>query len=365
MSRNRQATIREWPTRRISLLVLPDVGLVNLAGPLDVFSRASKMLSGSGRRRSPAYDIELLTTGDVLPISGVGLSLVGGKYWIEATEPIDTLLVLGSAGMVESARESKLDPGLLAWLREQAQRVRRIGSVCAGAFVLAAAGILDGKQATTHWALAKTMAMRYPRIAVDGDRIYTQDGNVWTSAGVTAGMDLALAMVEEDHGNALALEIARRMVVFLRRTGGQRQFSAQLAGQAANHQPIRELIAWMAENLGADLSVSALARRAGMSERNFSRVFTDQVTMTPARFVSRLRMEAAQSELSESTDKIETIAQRVGFGDAEALRRRFRSEYGASPYQYRTRQTRAAVAEQSDGEREQNELGAIPSSRFA
>jgi transcriptional regulator GlxA family with amidase domain len=178
-------------------------------------------------------------------------------------------------------------------------------------------------------------------------------------------MDLALAIVEQDHGNALALEIARRMVVFLRRAGGQKQFSAQLAGQAANHQPIRELIAWMAENLDADLSVSALARRAGMSERNFSRVFTEQVSMTPARFVSRLRMEAAQSNLSETTDKIETIARRVGFGDAEALRRRFRNEYGASPYEYRTRQTRAAVTGESERGGEQSELGRISSSRLA
>jgi len=203
--------------------------------------------------------------------------------------------------------------------------------------VLAAAGVLDGKQATTHWALATTLARLYPRISVDGDRIYTQDGKVWTSAGVTAGTDLSLAMVEEDHGNALALEVARRMVVFLRRTGGQKQFSTQLAGQAADHQPIRELIAWMAEHLDADLSVRALARRAGMSERNFSRVFTEQVSMTPGRFVARLRTEAAHSKLTETTEKIGTIAQRVGFGDDEALRRRFQSQYGASPYAYRTR----------------------------
>jgi transcriptional regulator GlxA family with amidase domain len=325
----------------MSLLVLPDVGLASLAGPLEVFSRATKIMTGT--RRSPAYRIELLTTGDVLPISGLSLSLVGGRHWTEAAEPIDTLLVLANANTAESHGEPQLDPELLAWLQRQAQRVRRIASVCAGAFVLAAAGILDGKEATTHWSLADTLAARYPHISVDGDRIYTKDGKVWTSAGVTAGTDLALAMVEEDYGNAVALEIARRMVVFLRRTGGQKQFSTQLAGQAADHQPIRELIAWMTEHLDTDLSVRALARRAGMSERNFSRVFTDQVGMTPARFVARLRMEAAQSKLAEGSDKIETVAQRVGFGNGEALRRRFQNEYGASPNSFRGKQTRAAA----------------------
>ena len=187
-SRNRkQANVKEWPTRRMSLLVLPDVGLASLAGPLEVFSRATKIMTGT--RRSPAYRIELLTTGDVLPISGLSLSLVGGRHWTEAAEPIDTLLVLANANTAESHGEPQLDPELLAWLQRQAQRVRRIASVCAGAFVLAAAGILDGKEATTHWSLADTLAARYPHISVDGDRIYTKDGKVWTSAGVTAGTD--------------------------------------------------------------------------------------------------------------------------------------------------------------------------------
>ena len=229
-------------------------------------------------------------------------------------------------------------------MREQADQVRRIGSVCAGAFVLAAAGILDSQQATTHWELADVLARRYPSILVDGDRIYTQDGKVWTSAGVSAGIDLALAMVEEDHGHALALDIARRMVVFLRRSGGQKQFSSQLAAQAADHQPIRELVAWISENLDADLSVPALARRVAMSERNFSRVFTQQVNATPARFVARLRMEAAQSKLSETTENVQTIALGVGFGDDETLRRRLQSEAGISPFSYRTKSRRTRPA---------------------
>jgi transcriptional regulator GlxA family with amidase domain len=311
--------------------------LTNLAGPLDVFARASASLQRSGVRKTPAYEIQLLTTSETPLMTSSGVGLVGGRPWWEAVEPTDTLLVFASAHVTKSV----LDPEMLSWVREQGGRVRRIGSVCAGAFVLAAAALLDGRQATTHWELADALASRHPKVLVDGDRIYTQDGNVWTSAGVSAGIDLALAMVEEDHGNALALDIARRMVVFLRRSGGQKQFSTQLAAQAADHQPIRELVAWISENLDGDLSVPALARRAAMSERNFSRVFAQQVNATPARFVARLRMEAAQSKLVESTDNVQTIALDVGFGDSEALRRRLQSEAGTSPLSYRAKSRRA------------------------
>jgi len=210
-------------------------------------------------------------------------------------------------------------PELLAWLREAADRVRRIGSVCSGAFALAAAGILDGRRATTHWNLADKLAQRYPRVSVDADKIFIQDGNVWTNAGVSTGADLALAMVEDGHGHALAIEVARHMVLFLRRTGGQSQFSSRLAAQAADRQPIRELIAWISENLDADLSVPVLAKHAGMSDRNFSRVFSRQVGTTPARFVSRLRLQAAKARLEQTSDKVESVASRAGFGDGEAL----------------------------------------------
>jgi len=305
---------------------------MNLAGPLDVFVRASHALTRAGKRRSPAYEIELLTMDELPLVTASGLGLVGGRRWTEALTPIDTLLVVASA----SAVHSPTAPELLAWLRASVDRVRRIGSVCSGAFALAAAGVLDGRRATTHWQLADKLAQRYPQISVDADRIFIQDGKVWTSAGVSAGADLALAMVEEDYGHGLALEIARHMVLFLRRSGGQSQFSSQLAAQAADLQPIRELIAWISEHLDADLSVPVLARRAGMSDRNFSRVFSQQVGTTPARFVARLRLEAAKARVEQTTDKVESIASRAGFGDGEALRRHLRSE-GATPRLYRAR----------------------------
>ncbi len=217
------------------------------------------------------------------------------------------------------------------------KHVRRLGSVCSGAFVLAAAGLLDGRQATTHWSYAGRLAQMYPKVRVDGERIYMRDGHIWTSAGVSAGADLALAMVEEDHGHELALEVARHMVLFLRRPGGQSQFSSQLAAQAAEHHPIRELVAWIADNVNGDLSVPALARRAGMSERNFGRIFQKEVGLTPAHYVAQQRLEAARRMLEETGEKVETIALSAGFGDGEALRRALQSRLRVSPALYRKR----------------------------
>ncbi len=324
---NHHLSGKEWPTRQVAFLALPGMNLTTLAGPVDVFTRASILLTRSGKRRTPAYAIQLLTQDGSPLATTPGLSILGGTPWREAHHPIDTLLVLAGG----DTAHARIDPDLLAWIRARTQDTRRVGSICSGAFLLAAAGVLDGHQATTHWQLADLLANRYPQIRVDGDRIYTQDGSIWTSAGVSAGVHLALAMVEEDHGHALALEIARHMVIFMRRGAGQRQFSPQLAAQATEHQPIRELIAWISENLNADLSVPALARRAGMSERNFSRVFTLQVSMTPARFVARLRTEAAKAKREATGDKLQTVAQSAGFGDGETLRRHLRAEADANP----------------------------------
>ena len=334
-------SVKQWPTRRIVLLVLSGSNLMTLAGPVDVFTRASTALLRAKQRSSPAYEVVLLTAEAQSLMTPSGFGVTGGRGWREWRGKADTLLVLGGA----QAAQSRFDPELLDWLRARTTDTRRIGSVCAGAFVLAAAGILDGRQATTHWELADTLARRYPRISVDGDRIFTQDGNVWTSAGVSAGTDLALAMVEEDHGHVQAVEIARRLVLFMRRGGGQKQFSSQLEAQAADHQPIRELVAWMSEHLDGDLSVPVLARRVGMSAGNFGRVFKQQLDTTPARFVSRLRTEAAQTKLAETSSKWDDVAQSVGFRGRETLRRHFRnvSQVPASMFKRGVRSASASL----------------------
>jgi len=248
-------------------------------------------------------------------------------------EGIDTLLVAGGRGTAAALR----DRPLIAWLRSMAPRVRRVGSVCSGSFLLAEAGLLDGRRATTHWGWCDTLAKQYPAVTVAPDPIFVRDGNVYTSAGVTAGMDLALALVEEDHGRALALEVARQLVMFLRRPGGQSQFSAQLAVQSADREPLRELQAWITEHPDADLSVPTLARRVAMSPRNFARVFTREVGMTPARFVESVRVEAARRRLEESAHGVDSVATACGFGTAESMRRAFLRIVRVPPAAYRHR----------------------------
>ena len=225
-----------------------------------------------------------------------------------------------------------------------AQRVRRLGSVCSGAFVLAEAGLLDGRRATTHWSVCDALAQRYPRVRVDPDPIFIRDGRIYTSAGVTAGMDLALALVEEDHGREIALHVARELVLFLRRPGGQSQFSAQLALQTTDHQPLRELQAWIAEHPSADLSVATLAARVAMSPRNFARVFVRELGLTPARFVEQIRVEAARRRLEESAHGVDLIASECGFGSAESMRRSFVRTLRVPPSAYRSRFQTAASA---------------------
>jgi transcriptional regulator GlxA family with amidase domain len=214
--------------------------------------------------------------------------------------------------------------------------------VCTGAFLLAEAGLLDGLRVTTHWSAAALLQQRYPQLRVDPDPIWIREGRIWTSAGVTSGMDLALALVEDDLGRDLALAIARRLVLFLKRPGGQSQFSAQLATQLADRTPLRDLQGWIAEHPGADLSVEALAHRVAMSPRHFARVFTQQVGRTPARFVEESRVEAARRRLEESDDAIEAVAERCGFGSPETMRRAFLRVLRVNPAAYRSRFRRVA-----------------------
>src|SRR5262245_21149655 len=320
-------------TRRVAMLVYPGVQILDVTGPLEVFARTSRWLLDQGRRRELAYTVELLAARRGLVASSSGLELAVRRPFGEVRGGIDTLLVAGGVG----ARDALSERALVAWIRRMAPRVRRLASICTGAFVLAEAGLLDGRRATTHWSACRALAERYPRVRVDPDPIFVRDRRLYTSAGVTAGMDLALALVEEDCGRDVALAVARELVMFVKRPGGQSQFSVPLMAQATDRQPMRELQTWIGEHLAADLSVEALARRAAMSPRNFARVFTREAGMTPARFVESARVEAARRRLEESSLGVDAVASECGFSSAEIMRRTFLRTVRVNPAEYRRR----------------------------
>ncbi|WP_239014671.1 GlxA family transcriptional regulator [Archangium violaceum] len=313
--------------RRVVVLAVPPVQELDVVGPVEVFAGLNRLLGRSGS----GYEIELVTsTAERLVTGESGLSLLAGQSFHEVRGRIDTLLVAGGTGVLNVR-----DPSLLRWLCERASQVRRLGSICTGAFLLAEAGLLDGRRATTHWGWAREMALRYPRVSVDPNPIWIQDGRIYTSAGVTTGMDLALGLVEEDFGSTAALQVARGLVLFLRRSGGQAQFSVALSAQSAERKALHELQVWMAENPGERMSVESLAARVAMSPRNFARVFLQELGKTPARYVQQLRVEAAR-RLLERTDKgVEEIANSCGFGSAEVMRRAFLRGLGVTPARYR------------------------------
>ena len=321
------------PSRHVVVVAFPGVNALDVIGPLEVFATAAK-LSPHPPGSPPAYTTEVVARGaGPLETQSPGIALVAGRTLAALRGGVDTLLVAGGLG----TSDALADRTLVAALRRLGPRVRRLGSVCTGSFLLAEAGLLDGRRATTHWMWCGALAERYPRVRVEPDPIFVRDGNVYTSAGVTAGMDLALALVEDDLGRDLALHTARQMVLFLRRPGGQSQFSAQLAVQAADRQPVRELQAWIVEHPGGDCSVAALAHRVAMSPRNFARVFLREVGMTPAHYVERVRVEAARRRLEDSSGGVDAVAADCGFGTAETMRRAFLRQLRVAPSDYRVR----------------------------
>jgi transcriptional regulator GlxA family with amidase domain len=320
--------------KTIVFLAAPGTQILDVAGPFQVFVRAAELFSREHPSWPSPYKVLLASTNRRKPvITNCGLVLTGTQTFRSLRFPVDTLLVAGGSGLEKAAE----DRDLLAWLRSAAPRVRRIGSICTGAFLLASAGLLDGKRVTTHWKWAAKLASQCKRATVDPDPIYIRDGNTYTSAGITAGMDLALAMVEEDLGSPLALKVAREMVLYLRRPGGQSQFSAAMSLQASDRKQIEELRAWAFDHLDLDLTVEKLASKAGMSPRHFARVFVQETGITPARFVERLRVEAARRRLEESRDKLEKIAADCGFGSLSSLRRSFVRVLHVAPADYRSR----------------------------
>jgi transcriptional regulator GlxA family with amidase domain len=326
---SRASEERPRSSRRMVILADPPVEELDIVGPWEVFESANNALRHQGR----AYHLELASTSRRRALNGdSGLTLIADRHYTAVRGGIDTLIVSGGKGSLRVH-----NPKVVEWLRRMAGKARRIVSICTGAFLLAEAGLLNGRHATTHWRFARALALRYPLVIMEPDRIYVQDGHVYTSAGVTAGMDLSLALVEEDFGSAIALQVAQALVLFLRRPGGQTQFSAILAGQATEYRSLHELQIWMANNLRKDLSVENLADRVAMSPRNFARVFVREVGVAPARFVGQLRVEAARRVLETSDKGLEEIAGAVGFSGAEAMRRTFHRCIGALPQAYRER----------------------------
>jgi transcriptional regulator GlxA family with amidase domain len=317
------------PIRAIEVLTFPAVQLLDVTGPVQVFASANDLAANSGG--APPYRVKLVTQGDESVRSSAGVALTAAPL-SRRSEALDTLLVAGGEG-AEAASDN---PALVKWVRERAARARRVASVCTGAFVLAAAGLLDGRRAATHWKECARLAQRFPAVRVEPDPIFVCVGPVWTSAGVTAGIDLALALVEEDLGRSIALAVARYLVVFLKRPGGQAQFSAALALQAADDK-FGALHDWINGHLASDLSLSVLADQAGMSERTFSRHYAEATGQTPARAIEQLRVEAARRLLSESRLPVKRIAQRCGFGSEETLRRSFHRLIAITPQDYRAR----------------------------
>jgi transcriptional regulator GlxA family with amidase domain len=318
--------------RRVVIVSYRGVQPLDVAGPGEVF-RALNRLEG------PTYEVELVAP-DAGPVEAGSIALAPHRTLGACRGPIDTLVVAGGTGIHAAASDEKI----VRWVRAAAERSRRVCSVCTGAFLLAEAGLLDGRRATTHWAYCDRLAERYPDVEVDPEPIFVRDGDVYTSAGVTAGIDLALALVEEDRGRQAALEAARWLVMFVKRPGGQSQFSAQLSARPAEQRPLREVQEWIAGNLDADLTVSALARRANMSERSFARAFRRELGITPASYVTTVRLEAARIELESGAELVEGVARRTGFGTVETMRRAFNRRLGVSPADYRDRFRTATAA---------------------
>jgi transcriptional regulator GlxA family with amidase domain len=327
--------------RQVAIVAFPGVQSLDVTGPLEVFVAAGTLLKHTGRDGRP-YEVRVLSR-DGQPLStSSGLQIVPHGSFSDSPAQLDTLIVAGGFG----SREASRDPATVEWIVESSKRARRTASVCTGAFLLARAGLLDGRRATTHWFAASELARAYPAVRVDPEPIFLRDGDVWTSAGVTAGMDLSLALVEDDLDRDAALTIARHLVLFLRRPGNQAQFSATLAAQEPEREPLREVRRHIAENLAGDLSVETLANLAHMSPRNFARRFREETGVTPARHVESVRVEAARRALEDTVTPVAVVARECGFGTAETMRRAFLRALGVAPAEYRRRfQPVAAVSD--------------------
>jgi transcriptional regulator GlxA family with amidase domain len=311
---------------RIVILAPPGVQSLDIVGPAEVFWEAARRLGDMN-----SYDIQIMSTG-AQSVAGTGqLRFLADRTIFDDDEEIDTLLVAGDPAFFE------IDPEVIAWLKRRVPTVRRYGSICTGVFLLASAGLLDGKRITTHWECAGKFSREYPHIDLDADAIYVRDGALITAAGVTAGIDLALSLIEEDHGKDIAMIVARYLVMFMKRPGGQSQFSAHLVGQMSETTLIQKAQEFVLAHLGSRLDVESLAHEVAMSTRNFGRVFRRELGMTPADFVTAARTDAARRMLEDTLQPLQRIASSCGFADVNAMRRAFTKTMGVTPNDYRRR----------------------------
>ena len=321
------------PVRSIAIVAYPGVEAIDLIGPMEVFNFANLGLQSEGLTSKPVYQIEVLAKDDNPITTLSGLQIIPTTSYRKVVDNLYTLIVPGGADPEVAVKDAEL----VEWIYNHSKKVRRLASVCTGAFMVAKSGLLDGRRVTTHWDFSSKFRVQYPSVQLDPDRIFVRDGPIWSSGGITSGIDLALAMVEEDWGHSLALFIARYLVVFLKRPGGQSQFSAYLKTDAASRQDIRGLQAWIMDNTAADLSVAVLAKRVNMSPRNFARTFLLETGVTPAKYVEIVRTDLVRHYLENADLQITVIAQKAGFKDPETMRRTFVRHVGVNPVDYRAR----------------------------
>ena len=337
MNRSATATSPIRHGRRVLILALAPAQLLDVSGPAEVLAQANRLCDRPSGEVGMVYEVEIA----IVPAAGkastsAAVAVAPGRSLQELLadgRELDTLILAGGEGARTRHDESELKDAV----RALAARARRVASVCTGAFILAASGLLDGRRAVTHWRWCELLARRFPAVRVESEPIYLHDDRLWTSAGVTAGMDMTLALVEEDHGHSLALAVARELVMFLRRPGGQSQFSATLAAQTAADTDMSELLAWMADNLHRPLTVDMLAGRTRFSPRQFARVFVNKVGVSPGLKIDQMRVEAARRALEDGRRTLAAIASSCGFGTEEAMRRAFLRHLGTPPGTYRDR----------------------------
>lgn len=319
--------------KHVVLIAPPKTSLLDIAGPMEVFSKAADYIENYFPHiTGGSYVLHVLSTEKsktVITAAGLPIICEGGIGSVNYE--IDTILVSG----IPNAPVNMVSKEILTWLKEKSTSVRRLGSICAGAFILAAAGLLDGKRATTHWRVCDKLQKHYPGVKVEKDPIFVKDGNIYTSAGISTGMDLSLAMVEEDYGRDIAVAVARQLVLYLKRPGNQSQFSNILTHQNVDYQPVSDVQNWIMEHLDEPLSVEILAEKASMSPRNFARVFLRETGTTPAKYIEKLRLETARRRLEETKLTLDEISSECGVGNADGLRRLFLRHMKTNPSDYR------------------------------